>query len=113
MVLDSLFELVDICYVNQLQVLEDLMMCMCQFQEGVMVVCMQLLKVLFSCFFCVVCDFFKKFEKNVCLEFEGEVIEVDKMIIEEFSDLLIYMICNCMDYGLEMLVECIEFGKLE
>lgn len=42
---------------------------------------------------------------------EGKDVEVDKMIIEVIGDLLMYLVCNLVDYGMEMLVDCLVKGK--
>lgn len=39
---------------------------------------------------------------------EGEDIEVDKSIVEDFFEFLVYLICNVFDYGIELFDICCE-----
>lgn len=41
----------------------------------------------------------------------GSFIEFDKSLIECIIDLLMYLVCNSFDYGIEMLEKCFEVGK--
>lgn len=84
----------------------------CDLQELVMLICMLLINFIFSCFFRLVCDIVMCLGKQVELYLYGEYIELDKSVIEKFSDLFIYIVCNSIDYGIEMFVECFVVGKL-
>lgn len=76
-----------------------------------MLIWMMLIFFVFFCFLRVVCDFFVKLGKQVELKIFGEVMEFDKVLIECIVDFLIYLICNSLDYGIELLEQCIVVGK--
>lgn len=104
----------DLVYVEQLFVGLDLFECnICDLQEVVIGVCMLLVDVVFCCFLCLVCDLFLCLGKYVCLCIIGEGIELDKGLIEKIVDLFVYLVCNLIDYGLEMFDVCCDVGKDE
>lgn len=76
-------------------------------------ICMLLIGLVFNCFLWLVCDFSGKLGKNVCFDMYGEYIELDKMVLEKIGDLLVYLVCNVIDYGLEMFDKCCVVGKVE
>lgn len=57
-------------------------------------------------------DLFLFLGKEINLEMEGEEMELDKILIEVILDFFIYLVCNCVDYGIEYLDIRISKGKL-
>lgn len=61
----------------------------------------------------MVCDISVELGKIVNLLIEGLDVEFDCEMIELMCDLLVYIICNLVDYGIELFVDCKVVGKLE
>lgn len=56
-------------------------------------------------------DLFILLGKEINLEMEGEEIELDIILIEVILFFLIYLVCNCVDYGIELFNIRINKGK--
>lgn len=59
----------------------------------------------------MVCDLVCSLNKEIDFELCGEEIDFDKNFVEVLVDFLIYLVCNLVDYGIEMLDECVKNGK--
>lgn len=79
--------------------------------KGVVQQRMQTVGALFGRFHRVVRDLGKKLGKEVDLTIEGEDIELDRTIMEAFTDPLTHMVRNAMDHAIETPEERMAAGK--
>lgn len=86
--------------------------CVQVFYDVVLVLWMWLFVDVFSGQVWMVCDLGCLLGKQVCLLVEGESIQVDWDVLEKFEVLFIYLLCNVVDYGIEVLEICFVVGKL-
>lgn len=75
--------------------------------------CMVLVDSVFNCFLKMVCILVKELGKKIDLVIEGVDMEVDKIVIDEIGDLFVYLICNLVDYGVEIVEVRCKNGKNE
>lgn len=59
----------------------------------------------------MVCDLVCNLKKEISLELEGEEIDLDKNLVEVLVDLLVYLVRNSVDYGIEVLDVWEMMGK--
>jgi len=82
-----------------------------ELQEGVMKTRMLPIRQLFNRFPRMVRDLSESLNKEVELILEDGETEMDRTIIEEISDPLIYLIRNAIDHGIETPAERVKAGK--
>jgi len=84
-----------------------------ELQDSVMRIRMLPLSFTFNRFPRLVRDISHKLGKNVDLRISGEQTELDKTIIERISDVLMHLVRNCLDHGIESPAERAAAGKPE
>lgn len=90
-----------------------LIMIVCEVQDVVIELCFVLMDDVFKCLCCMVCELECQIKKKIDLVIEGGDIVIDKFVVDCFYDLLLYVVCNLVDYGFEIFDEWVEFGKDE
>ncbi len=56
-------------------------------------------------------DISRELKKDINLVLEGEETEIDRLMIDELNDILIHLVRNAMDHGLETMNERMRKGK--
>ena len=82
-----------------------------ELQEAVMSVRMTPMDSVYQKFPKIIRDLNKKLNKKVELEFEGETVEIDKLMMEGLVDPLTHIIRNSMDHGFETPEKRKSIGK--
>ena len=72
---------------------------------------MQSVSILFEKFHRVVRDLSMQLEKNIQLNIDAGDVELDRTILESFSDPMTHLVRNAADHGLESSEERVESGK--
>ena len=80
-------------------------------QESTMAIRAQPMKTVYSRIPRLIRDLEAETKKKVRIEFEGEMTEVDKTVIERIGEPLTHLIRNAVDHGLESTEGRIEAGK--
>ena len=91
--------------------LSDLELLTRDLQESTMAIRAQPMKTVYSRIPRLIRDLETETKKKVRIEFEGEMTEVDKTVIERIGEPLTHLIRNAVDHGLETTEGRIEAGK--
>jgi len=91
--------------------LSDLELLTRELQESTMAIRAQPMKTVYSRIPRLIRDLEAETKKKVRIEFEGEMTEVDKTVIERIGEPLTHLIRNAVDHGLESTEGRIEAGK--
>ena len=91
--------------------LSDLELLTRELQESTMAIRAQPMKTVYSRIPRLIRDLEAETKKKVRIEFEGEMTEVDKTVIERIGEPLTHLIRNAVDHGLESTEGRLEAGK--
>lgn len=82
-----------------------------ELQFNVLRIRMVPIEVVFSRFPRMIRDLSRQMGKDIELVMEGHEIELDRSVMDKLGDLLVHMIRNSIDHGIENIKERIELGK--